>query len=53
MVSKTWYNASILRGFGGGNAMVSPLFYYQLALLGRVPLDVHFVNTLPVDVTLW
>src|SRR5262249_54510209 len=33
---KTGYNAPISRHVGGGNTMVSHLFYYQLALLALV-----------------
>src|SRR5262245_56335418 len=33
---KTGYNAPISTRFGGGTAMVSHLFYYQLALLALI-----------------
>src|ERR1043166_3930319 len=35
---KTGYNAPISRPIGGGNTMVSHLFYYHLALLALVGL---------------
>ena len=44
---KTGYNAPNSTRFGGGKAMVSHLFYYQLALLALVWLFVMLHVTWP------